>query len=663
MSTALNTLPQWLAHNAQQLSQRVGQRHKQAGVWREFTWQAIEKEVHALAFGLAARGVQSGQTVVIISENRPEQYWAELAAMCLGAKIVALYPDATEAELDYVVEDSGAVTVFAEDQEQVDKALPIARRRSQLHTIVWWESGGMWGYKDAELLSWDALKLAGEPLATRNSAYVRTLVGVGQASDIALLSYTSGTTGKPKGVITTHASLLHNARAIAECMGVKPGCEYLSYIPLSWATEQWIGVTLGLMLPMCVNFAERPDQIQEAVRELACDMVFFGPRQWESMAAVVHNRMADAAPWRQALVDWGVAIGQSTRVAANEGRRVPLLNRLLLPVAEALVLRPLREQLGLKNARVAVTGGAATAPDVFRLFASMGVTLRNIYGCSEMGLISGHSVACPVNVETVGAPLSLATPWGQGIEWRVTEAGELEVKGGAGFAGYWNKPDKTAERLDGDWYRTGDAVVASGDGRELVYLDRVDHLSRLSNGQTYPKQFIESRLRFSPYIKEVMVLGEEHHSHVTALVNIDSEVLSRWAEREGIAFTTFTDLSQRAEVVARVWREIERVNAALPEHARVRRFANLPKELDADEGELTRTRKLKREAIAERYRAIVDALYSHEREVALEVPVRYQDGRTGLLRAQVRLGGDTNNEAAEAIAQSHVSTKPLEAWT
>lgn len=494
----------------------------------------------------------------------------------------------------------------------------------------------MWSYAQPQLLSWDALQEVGAPLLQATPSRVQETVAVGRSDDIALLSYTSGTMGKPKGVVTTHGSLLHNARAIGDCMGIRPGCEYLSYIPLSWATEQWIGVTLGLMQPLRVNFAERPDQIQQAVRELACEMVFFGPRQWESMAALVHTRMADAPRWRQALVDWGLAVGQRTRVAANAGRHVPLLARLTLPLADALVLRPLREQLGLKNARTALTGGAATAPDVFRLFASIGVTLRNVYGCSEIGLISGHEVRKAVNVETVGAPLTQQTPWGGAIEWRLNAAGELEVRGGAGFSGYWGKPDKTAERLDGDWYRTGDAVALSPDG-ELIYLDRVDHLSRLAGGHTYPKQFIESRLRFSPYIKEVMVVGDERRGFVTALVNIDGDVFSRWAEREGIAFTTFTDLSQRPEVLARVGREIERVNEALPEHSRVLRFANLPKELDADEGELTRTRKLKREVIEERYRAVIDALYGAGDRVLLEVPVRYQDGRSGVLRAEVRI--------------------------
>lgn len=645
------TLAQWLAYNERERGDIVGQRYKLEGVWREFTWRAIAAEVRVIAFGLLARGLRRGDAVVVLSENRPEQYWAELAVLSLGGKVVALYPDATEAEIDYVVEDSGAVCFFAEDQEQVDKSLPIVQRHAHVHTVVWWEPGGLWSYQQAQLLSWDALKKEGESLARSQPECVSSEVARGSAQDIALLSYTSGTTGQPKGVITTHGSLMHNARAIGDAVGVRTGCEYLSYIPLSWTTEQWIGVTLGMMQPLCVNFAERPDQIQEAVRELACEMVFFGPRQWESLAALVHTRMADTPRWRQALVQWGLAVGQRTRVATNAGETVRWIDRAQLPLADVLVLRPLREQLGLKNARVALTGGAATAPDVFRLFAAMGVTLRNIYGCSEMGLISGHGISRPVNVETVGTPLASATPWGGPIEWRLTDGGELEVRGGSGFSGYWGKPDKTAERLNGDWYRTGDAIALSADGTELVYLDRVEHLSRLADGHTYPKQFIESRLRFSPYIKEVMVLGDERHGFVSALVNIDIEVFARWAEREGIAFTTFTDLSQRPEVLEQVGQEIARVNAALPERSRVQRFANLPKELDPDEGELTRTRKLKREVIEERYQALVQGLYGTAASVQLEVPVRYQDGRSGVLHAEVRLAGDSAPQALLAAAQ------------
>ncbi len=391
-----------------------------------------------------------------------------------------------------------------------------------------------------------------------------------------------------------------------------------------------------MMLPLRVNFAERPDQVQEAIRELAVDVLFLGPRQWESLAAGVHTRMIDAGPVRQAMVKWGLGIGRAVHVARIEGREPPRWPRLLLPLAEMLVLGPLRDQLGLKRVRVAMTGGAATAPDVVRLFAAMGVRMRNIYGCSEYGLVSAH-VGDSYDPESVGTPCVDATHMAGPLEYRITDEGELQLRAGLGFAGYWNRPDKTAEKFDGEWFRTGDAVSRTPAGA-LVYYDRLEHMSALTTGERYPKQYIEIRLRFSPYIKEVLVIGDGRHGFVTALVNIDDLVFARWAEQRNLGFTTFTDLSQKPEVLAQIALEIAQVNARLPGNAKVRRFANLPKPLDADEGELTRTRKLKREFIEERYRALVDGLYTGLATVDVAIPVTYQDGRSGVLAASVRIG-------------------------
>lgn len=653
--TKPDTVPQCLLHNARQRPGEVGQRHKKRGIWVEYRWADIYARVCAIAGSLLAKGAGRGDTVMLISENRPEIYWVEWAALAIGARTVTLYPDSSPEELLYVAQDAEVVAIFAEDQEQVDKALPALAACATARFVFYCEDGGLWDYAEPRLHALEALAGAGEDFNRSEPGRIEAEIMRGRADDIALLAYTSGTTGSPKGVITTHRALLDCAERLRRAVDIAPHSEYLSYIPLSWVPEQWFGVTLGMLLPMRVNFAERPDQVQEAIRELAVHVLVLGPRQWESLAAGVFRRMIDAGWLRRRLVDWGLAAGRRVHLARLEGQPVGLAPRLACAVAERLVLAPLRDQLGLRRVRVAITGGSAMSPDVVRLFAGMGVLLRNIYACSEFGLVSAH-VGERYDPETVGRPLTDATPWGGAMQWRISDEGELQLRGASGFSGYWKRPEKSAEKLDGDWYRSGDAVGRTPGG-ELLYFDRLEHMSTLRSGARYPKQFIEVRLRFSPYIKEVLVIGDSRHDFVTALVNIDEAVFSRWAEQRSIAFTTFTDLSQRPEVVEQVAVEIRAVNARLDAGARVLRFANLPKELDADEGELTRTRKLKREVIEQRYATVLDALYAGNAGLNAEIPVRYQDGRSGVLRAAMRLG--TVEQAGAASVAAPAATNQL----
>ena len=426
-------------------------------------------------------------------------------------------------------------------------------------------------------------------------------------------------------------------------LAFKPGCEYLSYIAPAWATEQFFGITLGLLVPLVVNFPERPEQVLFNLRELAVQAMIFSPRQWENLASVVQARMLDAGPLRRAIYNWGIAIGSEVNVGRLEGRQPSLAARLMYPLAEALVLKPLRDKLGLVRAEITLCGGSAMAPDVFRLFHAMGVHLRNVYGATEIGLLTLHQ-GRRYDLETVGHWLQCDPRHGPPLEWRVSAEGELLVKGGSGFMGYHGKPDKTAEALEGEWYRTGDAVSQTGGG-ELVFLERVKDMRRLRSGHSFPPQFIETRLRFSPFIKDLMTLGDERRDYVSALVNIDMAVAGRWAEERNIGFSTFTDLSQRPEMRELIRGEIERINAFLPEHARVLRFANFPKELDPDEGELTRSRKLRRAFLEERYAPLIDGLYAGELEVTISVPVTYQDGRKGTLTSKVAIT-EVNRAAA-----------------
>ena len=472
----------------------------------------------------------------------------------------------------------------------------------------------------------------------------------GRAEDTALLSYTSGTTGKPKGVVISHRYLFDNSSRVMGAINIVPGTEYLTYISPAWVTEQIFGLSIGMLAPMVVNFPEGPEEVLDNIRELAVDALVFSPRQWENMASIVQARMLGAGKFRNAMYNWGMKVGRDVHVERLEGRSPSLAARLQLPFAEALVLHHLRDNLGLGKAKNAMSGGALMAPDVFRMFHAMGVKLRNVYGATEIGLLTAH-MGESYQLETSGSWMQSNTNYGDPLEYRVSPEGELQVRGGSGFGGYHGKPDKTAEALSEDgWYETGDAVSMTDDG-ELLFFDRVKDMRRLSNGHSYPPQFIETRLRYSPFIKDLMTLGDEARDFVSALINIDMEVLGRWAEENKISFSTYTDLSQKPEILELIKGEVARINALLPEGSRVARFANFPKELDPDEGELTRSRKLRRTFLEERYAKLVEAIYGGDDQTDLEIAVTYQDGRQGVLKALVRVS-DVENASKAAPRQS-----------
>lgn len=631
----MSTLPQLLQLRADQTPARLSQRHKFRGIWREFSFADVQENVRNLALGLHAIGLRRGETVAIIGENEPEHFWAEIAAQALGCKVVSLYPDLTVEEVAYLLEDSEATCLFAQDQEQVDKGLAMLARLPLLRRIVYWDDTGMWSYHQDVLSTVTALQDEGRRLHHEQPESYRAFVQQGSPDDIAVLSYTSGTTGKPKGVILSHKYLIDNAQRIVEASGATPDMEYLTYIAPAWATEQIIGITAGIGLPFVVNFPEGPEQVLNNIRELAVEAMVFAPRQWESMASNMQARMLDAGKISRRVYEWGMSIGHEVNVARLEGRPVSARARLAFPLAEALVLRPLRDQLGLTRVRFAGCGGSTMAPDVFRMFHAIGVPLRNIYGSTETGLLTMHQGE-RYDLETVGHWLRAHPDTDAPLEWRVTAEGELQIRGGTRFGGYYRRPDAAADKIVDGWFRTGDAVTRSVRD-ELVFLERMSDLRRLASGESFPPQFVETRLRFSPFIKDIMTVGDTTRRFVVALINIDMNVVSRWAEEKNLSFSTFTDLSQKPEVADLLRIEIDRVNSFLPAHARVRRFANFPKELDPDEGELTRTRKLRREFLEQRYAAVIKGLYAGEEAVDIQIPITYQDGRQGILAARVAI--------------------------
>lgn len=612
------TLPQLLRDRVHEYGTHVAMRRKRHGVWQPTSWAAMYEIIQALAQALRDLGLERGDRIAIISENIAEVFWLEYAALCCGACVVCLYPDAVAEELRTILADSGARLLLAEDQEQVDKALSVLPLLPGLEHIVYVDGRGLWHETDPHLLDFAALLASGCDAVAFTAG-----IDEGQPEDPAVICYTSGTTGHPKGVVLTHRFLLANAYRLMAGFGLRPHAQYLSYISPAWAIEQISGFALGLLAPMVVGFAEKPETVREDMRELGPELLLFTPRQWEMLAADVQANMLDAKPWRQALYRWAVRAGGQR--AANPARAW---------IADRLVLSGVRDNLGLSRTVAALSGGAGMSAEVFRLFRAFGVRLANLYGSTEFGLIAAHwsHEATP---DSMGELLP-SDPGAAPLVVALSSEGELLLQQGSHFHGYWQNPDASAELRQGDALRTGDAVRLRADS-QLVFLDRLKDMRRLAGGERFPPQFIENHLRASPFVKDAMVIGDERHAFVTALVNINAGIAGRFAERQGLAYGTFTELSQLPEIRAEVQALIAEVNLLLDAPTRVRRFATLPKELDADDSELTRSRKLRRGQIEDNYADIIAGLYGNATTCDARLRVSYRDGSDGAMVVRVAL--------------------------
>jgi long-chain acyl-CoA synthetase len=645
LEDGVETLPQLLVYQTERFGDQTLHRKKDFGIWQCYSFNYVLQQVKSFAMGLASLGVQRGQTVAFVGENQPELFWGEYASQALGAKAVCMYPDVTASQMEYLLNQSEALMVVCEDQEQVDKVLEIEDRIPRIGKIIYWDDRGMWKYRHPKLLSFKWVQKLGVQHSIDHPGFFEQEWAKGKGSDIAVVSYTSGTTGQPKGCILTHANLFDTVYRVAGTIVLKPFTQYLSYISPAWGAEQMFGICLGLLVPFVVNFPEEPETVQENLREIGTEAVVFTPRQWESLASLVESKMMEAGPIRRWFFKWGMKVGREVNLTALEGKRIPLGWRLLYPIADKAVLYPLRDKLGLQAAYFCQSGGSGMAPDVFRFFHTMGVKLRNVYGTTEMGLFTLHH-GKSYDLETVGKWMPVNAKFGSPLEHRVTDEGELLVRGGSGFSGYYKNPEASSKRLNDGWYCTGDCVYMT-DKKEMVYLDRLEDMRKLSNGHSYPPQFTENRLRFSPFIKEVMTLGDETKSFVSAFINIDFGTVGSWAEQRRVGYTTFADLSQNPKVLELVRSEIAKVNYFLPEGSKVKRFLNLPKELDPDEDELTRSRKIRRGFLENKYADFIAAIYDGKKELQARVPIKYQDGRTGVLTATVHVANLAHEKVGE----------------
>lgn len=623
--------------------EKTAMRQKVMGIWRSYSWSESMEQVRLLCLGLLDLGLERGSKVCIIGDNDPQYFWSQLAIQAAGAVAVGIFTDSSPVEIEYIADHADAVLIFAKDQEQCDKLIEIKDRVPLIKNVIYWDDKGLWNYTEPWLMSFTELEQRGQRLGQDRPELFLESVAAGQPPDTAIFCYTSGTTGAPKGAMISHANLIGGCDLTLEVDPRTTQDEYLSFLPPAWITENILGLTIHLRAGMVVNFPEAPETVQENLREITPHVQLFSARQWESLVALVQVKIAETTPFNRMLYRLFMPVGY--RVATlryEEQRAIPPWLKLLQALGEVALFRPLRDKLGMTRIRSAYSSGAAQSPDVIRFFRAIGVNIKQLYGSTEAATHTLH-VGQDVRFETVGVPLP-------GMQIRIAPDGEILVSGPSVFQGYYKDDDATRNAFVTDeegrvWFRTGDAGRLESD-QHLIYHDRMKEMIPLATGELYSPQYIEGQLKFSPYVQDVMTVGGEERPYVTALINIDFENVGRWAERHGLAYTTFVDLSQKPEVYNLIRADVLRVNGSLPDAARVRRFVLLHKAFDADESELTRTRKLRRRTLHEHYEEIIRTMYNDASEVRVRAAVRYRDGREGIIETTVHVENIDREEPA-----------------
>jgi long-chain acyl-CoA synthetase len=631
MTTATpgTTLPLLMRRNAETIAGRPALREKDRGIWQTFSWSQYYEQVHDFALGLAAHGFGRGDKLSVIGDNRPRLYWAQLSAQSLGGVAVPVFQDSIASEIAYVLDHAEVSVIVAEDQEQVDKVLSLRDKLPALKLLVYDDPRGMRHYDSPLLKSFEEIQAAGRAWGAQHPGYVETEIDKGAPSDVALLAYTSGTTGRPKGVMLSHANLISAGQAFVAAEDVRIDDEWLCYLPMAWIGDSLYSTTISLLVGFTCNCPENVETVQRDLRELGPSALLAPPRIWETMLTALQIRAADATPAKRWAFEFFRSLAERAELRRHDGKPVSPLTRIGLALGEVFVYGPVRDQLGLRRARWAYTGGAPLGGDAYRFFRSFGINLKQIYGATELSGLAALQSDGEADPNTVGRICP-------GMEVRIADNGEVLIRSGGLFAGYYKQPDATEEtRARDGWYRTGDAGFLDPRGH-LVIIDRAKDVGTLGDGTPFAPQFIENKLKFSPFIREAVAFGDGR-PFVAALVAIDLTTVGKWAEQRNLAYTSFQDLSARPEVRGLIGEEMRKCNATLPAAARIRRFLLVNKEFDADDNEVTRTRKIRRRFVAEKYAAAVAALYCDARDVELTTEITYEDGRTGKLKVRLAI--------------------------
>ena len=628
-----DTFPKLVRLNARRIGAKVAIREKDLGIWQSSTWSQYFAEARLIALGLASLGFARGDRVAIVGDNRPQLYWAVMAAQALGGVPVPIYQDSIEREMEYIIEHAEARFAVVEDQEQVDKLLSVRARCPHLRYLVYDDPRGMRSYSEPGLVSLDELRELGKKFEVGHPTYFDDEVARGAADDVAIICYTSGTTGAPKGAMLSHRNLIATAHNAALFEGLGGDEEVLSYLPMAWVGDHIFSYAQAIIMGFAINCPESAATVLSDLKEIAPTYFFGPPRIWESLLTGVMVRVEDAARPKRAMVHFFLRLAQDIERRRLGRQPVALWQRLLYPLGSLLVYGPLKDNLGLSRVRRAYTAGEAIGPEIFLFFRGLGVNVKQLYGMTEASVFVTIQRDGDVRLDTVGTPIT-------DVEIRISDEGEVLLRSPGVFLGYARNPDATRETLEDGWIRSGDAGFLDHDGH-LKIIDRAKDVSRLADGTIFAPKFLENKLKFSSYVREAVCFGQGRPC-VTAFVNIDLTAVGNWAERRNIAYASYADLAQRVEVYELIHREVERVNRSLAEDtvlrgAQVRRFLILHKELDPDDEEITRTRKVRRGYIAQKYAPLIEALYSGQDRVQVEAKVTYEDGRTGTMRADVRI--------------------------
>jgi long-chain acyl-CoA synthetase len=629
-----DTFPKLLMHHAQVRGDRPAIREKDLGIWQTWTWKAFADEARELACALAAMGFKRGDHIALIGDNRPRIYAAVAAAQCLGGIPVPLYQDAVAGEMAFPIQNAEIRFAIVEDQEQVDKLLEILPKCPSLAHIVYDDPRGLRHYKQPQLIAYAKLIEAGRAAHAKDRLFIEEEIAKGAGSDTAAMFFTSGTTGVPKGVVLTHHSLIDRSEAVAKMETLTDRDVVLAFMPPAWIGQNIFSYAQPLVTGYCICCPEAAETVVNDMREIAPTYYFAPPRVFEALLTQVSVRMEDAGRVKRWLYRYFMAVAKRVGTKILEGREVNLLERLKYNLGDLFVYAPLRNVLGMSKVRIAYTGGEAIGPDLFSFYRSLGINLKQLYGSTETSVFVCVQPDGQVKSDTVGP----AVP---GVELKFTPERELLIRSPGLFKEYYKNPQATMEAKDAEgWFHTGDAGYIDQDGH-LRIIDRAKDVGKLADGTLFAPKYLENKLKFFPYIKEAVAFGA-NRDRVGTFVNIDMDAVANWAERRGIAYSGYTDLAQQDAVYALVGECVEQVNADLsrePElaNSQIHRFLILHKELDADDEELTRTRKVRRGFIGQKYASLVEALYADRKSVHVEAQVRYEDGRTGTYSADLKI--------------------------